>query len=1345
MTTFNSTYILSSSATRRELNLLHNIQLSGAMVGVLGQTATVVGTSGVDAVYARAGVSVDFLGSGASVDKLYLDGNYADYTVTVVGTVVTLTRAGSGSGATAIPESTYKLKHAGDATTDDQVIFANGGTTVAALVSSVASTPVIPSLDATLSSLSAPAILSTAASSTESARVRLDTQGTVVSAVTDPMLIVSGSSAVDTVYVAAGSKVDARGLGGSVDEIYLTGNWSDYTKTVSGRSITLTRTVGNQSESVIVSAGTGMLNDRLIFADGNTTTNAVLQAFTGLTTAAAIAAVALATVGNTGDAAVKTTLESLASATLTALSADSAVGTDWVTNQATQTVSGTYSGYLRAGDKIQVQNGVGAAWVDAVVTPTSATGGTFSLANVTLVSGSQVLAVRTVGLESNWGVSGSGYTNNTRLGNAKPAVLDTDGPSGALAANGLGLAADAWVNTSETTVNLEIATTDLQVGDTVQIRVAGANKGSPVTVSAADLAAGKVIVSVAKADLSEGANSITAVLSDLAGNTSTTPAYTLTLDTGVPTILTDALSTVELDGTTAFTGVANDGYLNKAETQSVLKITAATSGNTILKSGDVLKVYNASGTAVGTAHTVTPAESAAGVVYLAVNKADLAEGANSLTVKASDAAGNTTTGPTVISIVKDTEIPTPVLSVASIDANGAALTQDAVLGAQETSVVLVVEASTLGTAFKAGDVVTLVEVTSATGVTPVVSTPLLNASRVAYPSVTIAADGGKAYFTFNKAGLPTGFIVLQAKVNDVAANTADSGVLTLETGLTITNAAMVAGSVSALDVTGDIVLIASANLSATGTSGKLITFTNTSVTSGFAGENKVNTFTVDAGDTRYVTIDPLNPTRITIKPPFDFDFGNSYSITIEKDAFTSTNGAQKSQAVASADTLNFGTVAVGASFAAANQGQLLAADGTVSSTGKKWFSVEGMGTPGVPDSLDLAGGDYALVIKDRDPLGASPVRNDGVGVSGTNLDVVNWGTGDLIYVDDQNNDKTKINQKKDVLIYDSYVSDSATTSLHTVYFDAAGGTNNQAWININSVPTGSAALTETQLRTQLNTSNTRYGTSVTLARTDTSSTDPLLAGNNIQPGTPLTYKVSGGLHSGDVLNLVFYNASGQAVALTSPVTYTVNSTDAGRGFAEISTTSLAGLTHGGRYSVSVKVNDVDGAVTYSPAAELTYRTSVTQPTLNLATGQNDSTIDSSETSIQLFVSGATLNMGDKVVLQLGGSNITTTTSSTSTVTNGVVTVGANEINNGITFTVAKTALPNQTNAVTAKVTDSLGNISSSASHTVDVPDYVNISGIVGAGPIVTGNDLIAEAWDKDGKQIDQAVIPRREG
>ena len=105
----------------------------------------------------------------------------------------------------------------------------------------------------------------------------------------------------------------------------------------------------------------------------------------------------------------------------------------------------------------------------------------------------------------------------------------------------------------------------------------------------------------------------------------------------------------------------------------------------------------------------------------------------------------------------------------------------------------------------------------------------------------------------------------------------------------------------------------------------------------------------------------------------------------------------------------------------------------------------------------------------------------------------------------------------------------------------------------------------------------------------------------------------------------------------------------------------AGLTHGGRYSVSVKVNDVDGAVTYSPAAELTYRTSVTQPTLNLATGQNDSTIDSSETSIQLFVSGATLNMGDKVVLQLGGSNITTTTSSTSTVTNGVVTVGAGDL------------------------------------------------------------------------------------
>ncbi len=92
MSTFNAQYILSGSV-RRQLDLLVNTQLQGALASFLGQTATVVGTANVDSVYARAGVSVDFTGSGASVDTLYLDGALSDYVITATASVVTLTRA----------------------------------------------------------------------------------------------------------------------------------------------------------------------------------------------------------------------------------------------------------------------------------------------------------------------------------------------------------------------------------------------------------------------------------------------------------------------------------------------------------------------------------------------------------------------------------------------------------------------------------------------------------------------------------------------------------------------------------------------------------------------------------------------------------------------------------------------------------------------------------------------------------------------------------------------------------------------------------------------------------------------------------------------------------------------------------------------------------------------------------------------------------------------------------------------------------------------------------------------------------------------------------------------------
>ena len=52
-------------------------------------------------------------------------------------------------------------------------------------------------------------------------------------------------------------------------------------------------------------------------------------------------------------------------ATVTALSADTGTAGDFITSVAAQTVSGTFTGALAAGEKIQVSANGGTTWVDA--------------------------------------------------------------------------------------------------------------------------------------------------------------------------------------------------------------------------------------------------------------------------------------------------------------------------------------------------------------------------------------------------------------------------------------------------------------------------------------------------------------------------------------------------------------------------------------------------------------------------------------------------------------------------------------------------------------------------------------------------------------------------------------------------------------------------------------------------------------------------------------------------------------------------------------------------------------------------------------------------------------------
>ena len=101
-------------------------------------------------------------------------------------------------------------------------------------------------------------------------------------------------------------------------------------------------------------------------------------------------------------------------ATVTALSADTGTAGDFITNVAPQTVSGTFTGALGAGEKIQVSADGGTTWVDATVGP----GSSWSASGVTLSAGAGTLSVRSIDA-----------ANNTTPGTGHSYTLDATPPS----------------------------------------------------------------------------------------------------------------------------------------------------------------------------------------------------------------------------------------------------------------------------------------------------------------------------------------------------------------------------------------------------------------------------------------------------------------------------------------------------------------------------------------------------------------------------------------------------------------------------------------------------------------------------------------------------------------------------------------------------------------------------------------------------------------------------------------------------------------------------------------------------------------------------------------------------
>ncbi|MBD8052033.1 hypothetical protein, partial [Limnohabitans radicicola] len=252
------------------------------------QQVVATGSGGVNTVWAALGVELDARNLLGGTDVVVFNHRWDQYTkdISSVSGAIVFTYTDSSSGLS------EKVTVANGATAlgRDQLIFADG-----AVLTHHARAALQGSLGAALSSVAGQdsSLSSTAYSPPEPAGNKLRAFASTTSATTGATFamaeegqstIITGTSRIDKVYVKAGAQVDARNLFAGEDQIYLTGNWLDYTRSLTEISgaITFTRTVNGATERVIVSNGaTSFGRDRLHFADGQMSFNTLSQGNTG--------------------------------------------------------------------------------------------------------------------------------------------------------------------------------------------------------------------------------------------------------------------------------------------------------------------------------------------------------------------------------------------------------------------------------------------------------------------------------------------------------------------------------------------------------------------------------------------------------------------------------------------------------------------------------------------------------------------------------------------------------------------------------------------------------------------------------------------------------------------------------------------------------------------------------------------------------------------------------------------------------------------------------------------------------------------------------------------------------
>ena len=188
-------------------------------------------------------------------------------------------------------------------------------------------------------------------------------------------------------------------------------------------------------------------------------------------------------------------------ATVTALSDDSGTAGDFLTNVASQTVSGTYTDNLNSGEIIQVSADGGTTWVNAAADNATHS---WSASGVTLISSGTGLLVQTINA-----------TGNSRAGTGHSYTLDNSADVG----NDLRvILADSLINNAEKTA--------------IAYSVTGLDADASATITFSDASNHHVVGVNGSADLSslsDGPIKVSIVATDVAGNSAIHGSGTRTL------------------------------------------------------------------------------------------------------------------------------------------------------------------------------------------------------------------------------------------------------------------------------------------------------------------------------------------------------------------------------------------------------------------------------------------------------------------------------------------------------------------------------------------------------------------------------------------------------------------------------------------------------------------------------------------------------------------------------------------------------------------------------------------------------------------------------------------------